>query len=438
MLVRWLLLGLLIPFLGQAQQKKHVLLVSIDGLRPEVYKTDKWNAPFLKRLKEKGVYADGVISVFPTVTYPSHTAIVTGQNPGVHGIYYNALYPPKNGAWYWEASRIKVPTIWDAAHAAGLRSGAIMWPVTVGAPITYNFPVRRPKKDEKGGQLEVTTPVVTPVGLMDEMAGELGRFSAASFDHDHLDITTGRMASYIIRKYQPELMAVHFLGLDHAQHAGGRNGRQLPHSIALIDSMLQVVVESYRQAGLLATTDIIITGDHGVVSVKRQISPNALLRQQGLISDNGWKARFQSTGGSAFLYLKDPSDKAILDQVIRILKSVPAAQSRHFTIIERPELDQLGVNPEVALALAADNSSALNGDTKLPLIKPKKKITGAHGHDPRMPEVYTGFIGYGPSFKSHSSLERLHLTDISPLVSTLLGIPFNQPLTAELKAKILK
>nr|WP_317235326.1 ectonucleotide pyrophosphatase/phosphodiesterase [Niabella ginsengisoli] len=205
-----------------AQNKKHVLLVSIDGFRPNFYKEDVWNAPTLKRLQAAGVYADGVSSIFPSVTYPSHTSIVTGELPGRHGIYYNVPYDSKKGEWYWNESAIKVPTVWDAVKAADLTSGAVMWPVTVGAPIDYNFPVRRADNDEKTDQLSVTKPYVTPSNMLNEMQQKIGTLSPKDFNHDNMDITIGKMASYIIKTHKPDLMAVHFIGLDHAQHDVGR------------------------------------------------------------------------------------------------------------------------------------------------------------------------------------------------------------------------
>jgi predicted AlkP superfamily pyrophosphatase or phosphodiesterase len=119
----------------QQDQDKHVILISIDGLRPDFYLDEAWPAPHLKRLLAEGAYAQEVHSVAPSLTYPSHTTIVTGAVPMKHGIYHNVPFGNHQSRWYWEESHIKSPTLWDAVRQAGLRSGAVMWPVTVGAPI---------------------------------------------------------------------------------------------------------------------------------------------------------------------------------------------------------------------------------------------------------------------------------------------------------------
>lgn len=105
-----------------AQPVKYVVLVSIDGFRPDFYKEQTWPTPNLQYLKNNGIYADGARSVFPSITYPSHTTIMTGALPATHGIHYNERYIPgdETGKWYWEYGLIKTPTLWDAVKKAGL------------------------------------------------------------------------------------------------------------------------------------------------------------------------------------------------------------------------------------------------------------------------------------------------------------------------------
>src|SRR5580704_13430426 len=134
--------------LAQAQQKDAPLLVviSIDGLRPDyVTAADAHGAkvPNLRRFMKEGTYADGVTGVVPTVTYPSHTTLVTGVWPATHGILANTTFDPlqKNyQGWYWYAEDIRVPTLWDAAGQAGRSTASVQWPVTVGAKITWDIP----------------------------------------------------------------------------------------------------------------------------------------------------------------------------------------------------------------------------------------------------------------------------------------------------------
>jgi predicted AlkP superfamily pyrophosphatase or phosphodiesterase len=97
----------------------------VDGLKPEaVLHAQEYGLalPNLVRLTEDGMYSSGVRGVLPTVTYPSHTTLITGVSPAKHGISANTTFDPYNKnekGWYWYAEDIKVPTLWDAAHTAG-------------------------------------------------------------------------------------------------------------------------------------------------------------------------------------------------------------------------------------------------------------------------------------------------------------------------------
>ena len=91
-------------------------------------------------------------SVWPSVTYPAHTTMVTGVSPARHGVVNNLPFDPfedNQGGWYWYASDVRVPTLWDAAAREGVSVLNVSWPVTVGAPIRYNVPqIWRAKNDE--------------------------------------------------------------------------------------------------------------------------------------------------------------------------------------------------------------------------------------------------------------------------------------------------
>ncbi len=116
-----------------------VLMISIDGMKPEyVLQADAHGLkiPFLRSMLRDGVHAAGVTGVWPTVTYPSHTTLLTGVSPSLHGILDNVQFDPRrtfDGAWYWYADEIKARTLWQAAHEAGLSTASVGWPVSVAA-----------------------------------------------------------------------------------------------------------------------------------------------------------------------------------------------------------------------------------------------------------------------------------------------------------------
>ena len=103
-----------------------LVMVSVDGLRPDyITAADARGAkvPHMRRFLKEGSFAEGVEGVIPTVTYPSHTTLVTGVSPAKHGIFGNLTFDPlreNQSGWYWYAEDIKVPTLWDVARQAGM------------------------------------------------------------------------------------------------------------------------------------------------------------------------------------------------------------------------------------------------------------------------------------------------------------------------------
>ncbi|HSC25657.1 MAG TPA: alkaline phosphatase family protein [Vicinamibacterales bacterium] len=63
---------------------EHVVLISIDGLRSDYYlpaAMRQARTPALDALRARGSWAEGVVGLYPSLTFPSHTSIVTGLRP---------------------------------------------------------------------------------------------------------------------------------------------------------------------------------------------------------------------------------------------------------------------------------------------------------------------------------------------------------------------
>ncbi|HTN20493.1 MAG TPA: ectonucleotide pyrophosphatase/phosphodiesterase [Pelobium sp.] len=403
-----------------AQETKHVLLISIDGLRPEFYLEKGWDTPNMRNLMETGVYANGINSIFPSVTYPSHTTIITGAYPASHGVFYNAPRGAPNGRWYWESSLIKTKTLWDACKEAGLTTGSVMWPVTVGAPITWNFPVKRADADDKSDQLSVTKPLVTPTNLIDEMLNS-GVISGNDdeFKYPKIDHTIGDMSAFILSKHKPNLMAVHFVGADHYQHTNGRESKQAHNAVALIDKEIGRLLTVLENEKMRANTTIIITGDHGFADDEKAFSPNVLLAKMNLLENKTAQAKFITPGGSAFLYVKD---KKVVPSIVKMLNELPEDQ-KVFKIIDRKQLDAIGADPSASLALAFNKGVIGKPGNKGELLVDIKG-GGNHGYFPDFNEIKTGFIINGAGVASHKEVFGLGIKDIAPLITDILELPF--------------
>ncbi|EOR93863.1 AP superfamily protein [Arcticibacter svalbardensis MN12-7] len=416
-----------------AQQVKHVIIISIDGFRPDFYREDTWATPTLHKMVEEGVSADGVRGVFPSVTYPSHTTIITGAKPLKHGIYYNSPFEAEGstGRWYWETSLIKVPTLWDAAGKAGLKTASVYWPVSSGAKIDYNIPEVW-TLDTNVDRVAPVRALSTPKGLFEEIElNATGKLDAQklSSDFSSADENGSRMVAYLIGKYKPNLLTFHIFAVDHAEHNDGRDGDHVRTAVAGADHAVNNILEAIEQAGIKDSTTVIVTGDHGFVNVHTSVSPNVWLAQNGLYTrTNGklnWKAQFHTSGAAAFLMLKDPKDVKTLAQVQQILNALPESQKKLFRVVNRAELDKVGSDPNAALALAPIEGISMSSSLTGNALKPASG--GTHGFYPDFQHIQTGFIVSGAGVKKNVTLPLIGLEDIAPLAAKLLGINFDAP-----------
>jgi predicted AlkP superfamily pyrophosphatase or phosphodiesterase len=404
----------------QAQPAKHVIIVTIDGFRPDFYLDSAWRTPHLRELLRKGVYAYGVNSVMPSITYPSHTTIVTGVWPDKHGVYYNNKFnePGWQNKMYWNDTSIHAPTLWAAVHAQGKKVAALLWPVSADAPVDYNIPDIGSLGDS------IREAYSKPAGFVDDLKKEV--FNGASKIEYGKNTNVAKIAAYVINNAKPALMTVHFFSVDHAEHTVGRTGQMVEDAIADADSGIGIIEDAIAKQGMADKTVLIVTGDHGFKNVTANINPNVWLAKAGLITNaknNEWKAMFYSAGGSAFLYLKDNNDRQTEQEVLKILNNQPDSVKKYFTIVSRHQMNSVGGNPTVAFALTGENGAAFGNAVNGEAIRPGKG--GTHGYFPNTREIQTGFIAVGPGLKSNGTMiKEMNLRDIAPLVSKLLGVPF--------------
>ena len=407
----------LIAFNAHAEKEKHVILITIDGFRPDFYFEKEWHTPNLHKMVQEGTYAIGVNSVFPSITYPSHTTIVTGVQPAAHGIFYNGIFEPDSitGKIYWNFHQITAPTLWQAVTDDGLKASSINWPASAEAPVRYNIP-------DIGGKREDIIKYSVPVGFLDTLNNQLFHHKEIADINLGKDQNSAKIAAWVIKKDKPNFLTVHLFSVDHFEHKAGRHGRMVEEAIADADEGVGIIRKAIQEAGMTDNTLLIVTGDHGFMDVSTNVYPNVWLAKAGLLDNpNGqWKARFHSTGGSAFLFLKDKNDMETLQKVKSILSNLPAEEKKYIRIITTAEAQKIGADPNASFELSGLNGASFGNEYTGKVIRTGKG--GTHGYYPDSREIQTGFICVGKEVQTNYEIKTMNLRDITAIVAQYLQI----------------
>jgi len=414
-----------------AQEKPPVLvLVSVDGMKPE-YVTHAADhgakVPNLQKMMAEGMYADGVQGVIPTVTYPSHTTLITGVWPAKHGIYANTLFDPLDKgkqAWYWYAEDLKVPTLYNAAKAAGRTTATIQWPVTVGAKVTWDIPEIWRAGDEN--DLKLVKATSTP-GLLEEAEKEIGVYRGGIDNSIEADEVRVKYAEWILEKKKPALLLLHISALDHIEHDTFPFS---PEALAVIERQDAAIGRLRGTAERLFPGRVIfcVASDHGFVKVEKQVSFGAAFVQAGLITldkkdkATDWKAFPWSTGGSSAIVLKDPKDTATVEKVRALLKDMASDPANGIDrVLEGDDLHARGGFPTasffVGLKPGWKNSYSLTGP-----VMESVKVSGTHGAMNDLRELRSSFFVAGPGVPAGKKFELIDMREIAPTLAKLAGL----------------
>jgi predicted AlkP superfamily pyrophosphatase or phosphodiesterase len=413
-----------------AQHRPFVLLISVDGLKPEAI-TDAADhglkVPNLRAFMTDGTYAHTVRGVLPTVTYPSHSTLLTGASPAAHGIYDNTTFDPFNRnerGWYWYAEDLKVPTLWDAAAGAHLVTANVYWPVSVGAHITYNLPQiwRTATADDLKLQRALSTP-----GLEQSLSATLGPYPGGEEETVAEDEIRTRFAVRLMEQKPLDFFTVYLSGLDTEQHASGPFS---PASNAVLERLDAAVGELRAAAEKAAPgrATVCVVSDHGFAAIQHDVNLYVPFLQAGLFSVDehnkitAWKAMPWPAGGTAAIMLADPNDAAVRDRVQALLTQLAADPASGIErILNREEIHAMRGFPDASFVVAFRIGYEIAYALAPPLIT-KPSNLGMHGYLPEKAEMRSSFFLVGPGVAKHRNLGEIDMRQIAPTLADILHV----------------
>jgi predicted AlkP superfamily pyrophosphatase or phosphodiesterase len=420
------LAALLLALPAGAEPAGRVVIVSLDGLRPEHYLGEGFKTPVLQRLAREGARAGEVETVFPPTTCPTHATLVTGVRPARHGISYDLVRDPfyQRTGRYTHASDLRVPALWNALRDAKGAGASLFWPGTVDAPLDWNLPDVDGIPDPSAALKRHATG-----GLLDALAPEAGAATKEALASPSLqDALAAKAAAWILKAKKPHLLLVRLVQAGAAQREHGRTHDAVASAVAWTDEALGVIVQGIADAGMEAETTLIVTGGHGYADCDRICAPTAVLREAGLIAGEkptaAWLAVTHVAGAAAAVFVDAASPMPAAEVEKRFRAQAEFKGSAVYTILSREQLDGLKAMPGAAFGLVAEPGWTFTDDLRLrtPFLRSLGRTKGTAGATPTRPGMGTGLVLRGRRVKAGASIAAARLTDVAPTAAALLGI----------------
>ena len=186
--------------------------------------------------------------------------------------------------------------------------GLVHWPVTVGAHVTWLVPEYWRAKDDNDRKLlrALSTP-----GLLESVAAEHPDFWPRYAPPNVKDDALTDIATHILATGKPNLLQLHLVQVDGAQHHSGVWSKEALAAIETDDRQLARILQTIQASGLRRGHEPGRRLDHGFMDAAKMVRPGVPFREAGLVTMTGghvadWKATLVVNSGQAYVYVKDP------------------------------------------------------------------------------------------------------------------------------------
>ncbi|NLU08248.1 MAG: alkaline phosphatase family protein [Clostridiales bacterium] len=413
---------------------KHLYIISFDGLSTLDFDYIS-SLPNFKRFLFRASYCKNVYSVYPSLTYPAHTSIVTGKYPKNHGIVNNTLLQPnrKSPDWYWSRKYIKGSTIYDLAIDRGMTVAALLWPVTANSRIQYNMPE---VFANRSWQNQATVSMLNGSPLFQFQLNRKFGFIRNGIKEPELDDFTHQSFLYTIKNKKTDIVFVHYSDLDSMRHCSGFYSKEAKDALLRHDKRLGEIIDVLKENDIKDST-VIILGDHSSMDEDKIIDLNVLLKNKGYIDVDkkgkikSYQAIAKNCDGCAYIYLKNRDDKLLADEVYSLIYNFNRKIQCIEKIYRKDAVIRLGADPNCTFMVEAKKGFYFLDDIDQDIIRHIKpgeedrfhNITRAtHGYLPYRKNYTTVFMARGKGIKNGAVIDSMNLVDEGPTIAKLLGI----------------
>lgn len=405
---------------------RKLILISFDALSFEdiEYLKDKQN---FAHILKNGSWVRRVHGIYPTLTYPCHSTMITGCSVTKHGIISNQHVVPGDvdPKWVWYHDAFQVKDLITAAKEKGLTTAAIGWP-SMGRHPDADYIIAE-VAGPKSRTREEFVRDYKACGATDELweaVGEKYLFFRLRPPHpSNASWFNAYCALEILRKYQPDLMIVHCAAVDSAKHVHGAYAERSKESLEECEIILGEFLRAIRELGIEDCTDLIATADHGQIDITHICCPNVLMKEHGLLTveESGkvtdWRAWCHTAGMCTEVFVNDPADEALVYDLLRSYEGQYGIEK----VFTKAEAEALGFGGPFSFVVEGNGSIKFGNAYLGEVFKATPHPVGCHGYLPEKgPDPTT--VAYGPDFRKGVLLEEAELADGAPTWARVLGL----------------
>ena len=373
-------------------KKPYIILISADGFRYDL--ADKYKAENLIRLRASGVAADFMQPVFPSLTFPNHYSIATGDYPSHNGIVDNNFYDPAKDLVYRMSNKKGVEDsswyggtpLWVLAENQGMLSASFYW---VGA--------------------EAAIRGVRPTYYY--------KFNSLITMNDRIRYVRNWLL--LPEDVRPHLITFYIPDVDHEEHLHGVDSKQVEDAVHYVDRSIAHLVSTIDSLNL--PVSYIFLSDHGMVDIDTLHTltlPKAIDTSRFII---------MNSQAIVHMYAKNPED---ILPAYKILESA-AKDYEVYLATKMPARWHYSKK---------DDRYNRIGDIILVSHPPKVfNLTGrhldpaTHGFDPAINVMHATFYAWGPAFKENLKIRGFENIHIYPLIADILQLKITDPVDGNLK-----
>ena len=418
-----------------------VIVFAFDGLQPT--QVNPRLMPNLSAFAAGGVTFANHHSVFPTVTRVNASSMVTGLNPGGHGLAGNrlmirdfdpdraipALEPELEEVAKAGVSVLLGPTLAEILSEHGREY------VALGVGTSGNAYLHNPTADDTGGATIHPT-FALPRDLHELLIDRFGQWPEASLPNTpRLAHAMRILTEYVLPERLPAVTLIWSSEPDKSQHDSGVGSSLSDIAVKEADGQFGDLLQWLRENGRAEDTDIVVVSDHGYSTISETVAIESLLRDAGFPPGGEAGGVVVAQNGGAALFYTPPEDTRTATKLADWLMRQPwcgtvtasDAVSGIPGTLPASLVGNQGLRaPELTVSFRWDSSPNNAGYGGTVYSTGGEPGTGQHGSMSRH-EINGIMFANGPSFKSSLKLDTPSGNmDLAPTFLSILGISGHQ------------